>query len=195
MGEPLAIGVPTPDEGAALVRLAVEAVSVRLRGGDPAPEVASGRLQAPGASFVTLERRGNLRGCIGTLDARRPLYLDVVRNAVRAMVDPRLPPVTVADWPELEVKVAVLTVPAQIVVAGFDALLAGLQPGVDGLLFVEGARRSTFLPAVWDKLPDPLRFVEALLAKGGWPAWSDGIVAFRYASVDFADRSPREPLL
>jgi AmmeMemoRadiSam system protein A len=195
VGEPLDAGVPTPEEGAVLVRLAVEAVAARLRGVDPAPEVASDRLQVPGASFVTLERRGNLRGCIGTLDARRPLYLDVVRNALRAMADPRLPPVTVADWPELEVKVAVLTAPAPLAVTGLDGLVAVLQPGVDGLLFVEGPRRSTFLPAVWAKLPDPQRFVEALLAKGGWAAWSDGITAFRYASVDFADRSPREPLV
>ena len=195
MGEPLGDGVPTPDEGAALVRLAVEAVAARLLGEDPAPQVsASDLLLAPGASFVTLERNGHLRGCIGSLDARRPLYLDVVRNAVRAMVDPRLPPVTVADWPELEVKVAVLTEPAPVPAIDLAALAAVLRPGLDGLLLIEGPRRSTFLPAVWGKLPEPQRFVEALLAKGGWPGWSDGISAFRYASVDFADRSPRGPL-
>jgi AmmeMemoRadiSam system protein A len=195
VGEPLRDGVPTPEEGAALVRLAIEAVAARLRGGEPAPAVSgSARLCAPGASFVTLERKGQLRGCIGTLDARRPLYLDVVRNAVRAMADPRLPPVTVTDWPELEVKVAVLTEPAPIAATGLDALAAELRPGVDGLLLVEEPRRATFLPAVWAKLPEPRRFIEALLAKGGWAVWSDGIRAFRYASIDFADRSPREPL-
>jgi AmmeMemoRadiSam system protein A len=195
VGEPLRDGVPTPEEGAALVRLAVETVAARLRGEEPEPELAEfERLRDPGASFVTLERNGRLRGCIGTLDARRPLYLDVVCNALRAMADPRLPPVTVADWPELEVKVAVLTQPAPLATTGLDALVAALLPGVDGLLLMEGTRRSTFLPAVWAKLPEPDRFVEALLTKGGWPAWSDGIRAFRYASIDFADRSPREPL-
>jgi AmmeMemoRadiSam system protein A len=195
VGEPLRDGVPTPDEGAALVRLAVATVAARLLGADPAPEVsASDLLCAPGASFVTLERGGRLRGCIGSLDARRPLYLDVVRNAVRAMVDPRLPPVTLTDWPELEVKVAVLTEPAPVPAIDLATLVAVLRPGLDGLLLIEGPRRSTFLPAVWGKLPEPDRFVEALLAKGGWPAWSDGIRAFRYASVDFADRSPRKPL-
>jgi len=195
VGEPLRDGVPTPEEGAALVRLAVEAIAARLRGGELDPAVSEfERLCAPGASFVTLERKGQLRGCIGSLDARRPLYLDVVRNAVRAMADPRLPPVTVADWPELEVKVAVLTEPAAVPTTDLDGLLAALRPGVDGLLLIEHPRRSTFLPAVWGKLPDPKLFVDALLAKGGWPGWSDGIRAFRYGSIDFADRSPREPL-
>jgi uncharacterized protein len=195
VGEPREPGVPTPEDGAALVALAVAAVAARLRGQEQTPVVpASACLAAPGASFVTLERKGHLRGCIGTLDARRPLYLDVVRNARKAMTDPRLPPVTVADWSELEVKVAVLTSPVSIDVADRDALVAALKPGTDGLLLSDGERRSTFLPAVWGKLPDPSGFVDALLAKGGWPAWTVGIRAFRYASVDFADRSPRPPL-
>ena len=197
MGEPRheVVGVPTPDEGAALVRLAVAAVGARLSGVDPTPPVPdSAYLRAPGASFVTLERGGQLRGCIGTVEARRPLYLDVARNAVGAMNDPRLPPVTLADWPELDVKVAVLTPPTPLPAPDRAALVAALRPGVDGLVLSEGPRRATFLPAVWAKLPDPERFVAALLAKGGWARWSDGIEAFRYASVDFTDRSPREPL-
>ncbi len=154
MGEPRADGGPTPEEGAELVALAVATVAARLRRAEriPAPP-ASPRLGAPGASFVTLERAGQLRGCIGSLAARRALYLDVARNAMRAMADPRLPPVTVADWPELEVKVSVLTEPAPV-----------------------------------------YRFVAGLLAKGGWPGWSDEIRAFRYASVEFADRAPRQSL-
>jgi AmmeMemoRadiSam system protein A len=195
MGEPREAGVPTPEDGAALVAVAVAAVATRLRREERIPAVpASGFLCSPGASFVTLERKGYLRGCIGTLDARRPLYLDVARNAIRATADPRMSPVTVADWPELEVKVAVLTEPAPVPAVDLGALVAALRPGIDGLLLTDGERRSTFLPAVWAKLPDPQRFVDALLAKGGWPAWSDGIQAFRYASVDFADRSARPPL-
>jgi AmmeMemoRadiSam system protein A len=187
--------MPTPQEGAALVSLAVATVATRLRGGDHTPAVPdSVLLCAPGASFVTLERQGRLRGCIGSLDARRPLYLDVVRNAGKAMADPRLPPVTVLDWPELEVKVAVLTEPSPVPAADLAALVALLRPGLDGLLLTDGDRRSTFLPSVWGKLPDPREFVDALLAKGGWRAWSAEIQAYRYASVDFADRAPRLPL-
>jgi AmmeMemoRadiSam system protein A len=195
VGEPRVPGVPTPEDGAALVALAVYAVATRLRGAEPVPAVPeSALLRAPGASFVTLERAERLRGCIGTLDARRPLYLDVIRNAVRAMADPRLPPVTAEDWPELAVKVAVLTRPEPVPVEGRDALVAVLRPGIDGLLITDGARRATFLPAVWDKLAEPEGFLDALLSKGGWPAWSDAIKAYRYASVDFTDHSPRSPL-
>jgi AmmeMemoRadiSam system protein A len=195
MGEPDRDSGPTPEEGVTLVALAVEAVAARLRGEEPTPGVPeSARLHADGASFVTLERNGRLRGCIGTLDARRPLYLDVARNAVRAMTDPRLPPVTADDWPELEVKVSVLTPPSPVPAPDRPTLEAALRPGVDGLILTEGDRRSTFLPAVWAKLPDPHRFVGSLLTKGGWKEWSDGIRAFRYASVDFADRSPRGAL-
>jgi AmmeMemoRadiSam system protein A len=178
-----------------VVALAVAAVAAKLRGDDPTPAAPeSTYLRAPGASFVTLERRGRLRGCIGTVEARRPLYLDVARNAVAAMADPRLPPVTGADWPELEVKVAVLTTPTPVPAPDRAALVSALRPGVDGLVLAEGTRRATFLPAVWQKLSDPDRFLEALLAKGGWRQWSDGIQAYRYASVDFADRSTRQPL-
>src|SRR5439155_27348724 len=101
-----------PEEGAALLILAVQAMAGRLAGQQIEPGVPeSERLTAPGASFVTLERNGRLRGCIGTISARGPLYLDVVHNAVLAMADPRLPRVTAADWPELDVKVSVLATP------------------------------------------------------------------------------------
>src|SRR2546423_15104640 len=104
---------------------------------------------------------------MGTRAAGGPLYPDVVRKGVRARADPRLPPVTVADWPELEVKVAVLTEPAPFAVTGLDALLAGLRPGVDGLLFVEGARRSTVPPAAWAPLAEATPVVGAGGGQGG----------------------------
>jgi AmmeMemoRadiSam system protein A len=188
-------GLPTPDEGAALVALAVLAVATRLSGRRTQPAVpAAGLLTEPGASFVTLERAGRLRGCIGTLDARRPLYLDVVRNAVRAMRDPRLPEVTEEDWPELDVKVSVLSPPAPVPAADRTALEHTLRPGVDGLLLTDGQRRATFLPSVWVKLPEPAEFVDALLAKGGWSSWPDGLAVHRYTSIEFSDPAPRAPL-
>lgn len=186
---------PTPEDGVVLLGLAVAAVSARLRGVDPTPAAPdSPYLRDTGASFVTLETSGRLRGCIGTVEARRPLYLDVARNAVAAMTDPRLPPVTAAEWPRLSVKVAVLTRPVPVPATDRAALVTALRPGVDGLLLTDDARRATFLPAVWAKLPDPDRFLDALLAKGGWSGWSPAIRAYRYRSVDFADRSAREPL-
>lgn len=193
------------EDGALLARLAAAAVGARLAGrrvesavdGQPLPinvhEFPA--LVAKAASFVTLERCGMLRGCVGSLEAARPLYRDVLRNAVRAMNDPRLPPVCLEDWPDLDVKVSVLGPPEPVPAASREALVAALRPGVDGLILTDGRRRATFLPAVWDKLPDPERYVAALLNKGGWPdgdEWPRGLAARRYVSKEFRDPAPRE---
>jgi uncharacterized protein len=182
--------LPTADEGAALVALAVETIGGRLAGRRIEPAVPGAeRLAAPGASFVTLERVGRLRGCIGTLDARRPLYLDVVRNAVRAMADPRMPPVTVDDWPELDVKVSVLSEPEPVPAGDRASVVRALHPGTDGILLIDGSRRATFLPSVWAKLPEPSAFLDALLVKGGWSQWPDGLVVQRYTTVEYGRRA------
>ncbi|MGH3716824.1 MAG: AmmeMemoRadiSam system protein A [Micromonosporaceae bacterium] len=198
MGTPAESSAPlTAPQGALLARLAVGSVRSRLVGeqaAELAPEPEP--LRSPGASFVTLERRGRLRGCVGTLQATRPLYLDVIRNARRAMADPRLPPVDRTDWPELDVKVSVLTAPAPLGTSGLDELLAALRPGVDGVLFTDGSRRATFLPAVWHRLTEPAEFVAALLQKGGWHAgeWPDGLAVHRYQAYEYHDPAPRNPL-
>lgn len=191
------IGPLAEAEGRALTALAVATVRDRLLGAETTPaEPAAETLRSPGASFVTLERAGRLRGCIGTLQAVRPLYQDVVRNAVRAMRDPRLPPVDRRDWPELDVSVSVLTSPEPMANTDRAGLLDALRPGVDGLLLTDGYRRATFLPAVWEKLPEPDRFLDQLLAKGGWPpgAWPPDLTASRYQSIEFTDRAPRGAL-
>jgi AmmeMemoRadiSam system protein A len=187
----------TPQEGGVLAGVAARAVAAKLSGlatdGRPPAEV---RLRALGASFVTLEAGGGLRGCIGSLYPARPLYLDVVRNARRATEDPRLPPVTAAEWPRLDISVSVLTRPRPLAAAGPAELAAVLRPGLDGLILQDGRHRATFLPKVWHKLPDPADFVQALLDKGGWPVrgWPAGIRAARYTSVEFTDAGPRPSL-
>jgi AmmeMemoRadiSam system protein A len=187
----------TPEQGRSLAELAVEAVYSRLTGvPHPPPRPADPDLLAPGACFVTLESRGVLRGCVGSLQPRRPLYLDVTRNAQSAMNDPRLPAVSADDWPTLDVEVSVLS-PLEPVAAGSrDELLAVLRPGVDGLVLAADGRRATFLPAVWAKLPDPARFLAALLAKGRWPAegWPDGVAAWLYTSAEYTSAAPRTGL-
>lgn len=192
MGAPLVLG---PADGAALARLAATAIAGRLHatGGPDVRPPVSPALTGRGASFVTLEAEGALRGCIGTLEAVRPLYLDVIRNAVRAMADPRMAPVTLDDWPKLDVSVSVLTAPEPVPATTRAELLAALWQGVHGLIVTDGARRATFLPAVWEKLPEPDRFLDALLAKGGWtpPDWPDDLRAARYTAVEFHDRAPR----
>ncbi len=188
-------------EGALLATIAASAVRTHLMGRpapppdrQPAPD--PGALCEPGVSFVTLQRRGRLRGCVGSLCATRPLYLDVVRNARKAMTDPRLRPVDHDDWPELDVKVSVLTAPTPLRTHGRDELLAVLRPGVDGLVLADGVRRATFLPAVWQRLSDPGRFVTALLAKGGWPGegWPENLTVHRYRAYEFCDPAPRDSL-
>ncbi|HEY3010947.1 MAG TPA: AmmeMemoRadiSam system protein A [Micromonosporaceae bacterium] len=185
------------EDGAVLARRATAAVRARLAGRpvDGRPP-ARPPLRALGASFVTLERDGALRGCIGSLEPVRPLFVDVTRNAVKAMTDPRLAPVYCGEWPGLDVKVSVLSHPVPLPVMDRDELLAELRPGLDGLIFADDRRRATFLPAVWTKLPEPARFVTALLDKGGWPPgdWPARLRVYRYTAVEFFDRAPRAPL-
>jgi AMMECR1 domain-containing protein len=110
------------------------------------------------------------------------------------MVDPRLPAVVAAEWPELDVSVSVLSRPEPLPFTG-GGLAAALRPGVDGLIITDGTRRATFLPAVWHKVTDPGRFVAALLAKGGWSAGDLGeLAALRYTATEFTSAAPRPPL-
>jgi uncharacterized protein len=186
-----------PDDGSTLATLAATVVGARLAGrpvpGDVPPRPA---LTVPGASFVTLEAAGRLRGCIGTIEPARPLYLDVIRNAQKAMRDPRMPPVVVSEWPVLDVKVAVLTPGAAVPASNRAEFLAALRPGIDGVLITDGKLRATFLPAVWAKLPEPERFVSALLVKGGWPesGWPANLVASSYTTTEYRDPAPRSAL-
>jgi len=140
-------------------------------------------LTAPGASFVTLHRHGALRGCMGSLEPRRPLAEDVAGNArAAAYLDPRFPPVEPAELAALALEISVLA-PAQPLAAASEAeLVAALRPGVDGLVLREGARRATYLPSVWSQLPDPQQFVRQLKRKAGLPPdhWSPALRFERY---------------
>lgn len=145
-------------------------------------------LQANGAAFVTLEIGGNLRGCIGTLEAHRFLAVDVAQNAYAAAFrDPRFPPLTRMEEDQVDMHISVLSAPAPLLVRDEADLLRQLRPGVDGLILSEGARRATFLPSVWEQLPDPRKFVAHLKHKAGWPAtyWSATIQVERYTSESF----------
>lgn len=136
-------------------------------------------LQEPGASFVTLTHHGQLRGCIGSLQAQRPLDEDVWSNAASAALrDPRFPPVNAELAPQLDVEVSVLSAPAPLLFANQAHALWQLQPHVHGVIFeteYQGQRwRSTFLPQVWEQIPDPRCFMAQLKRKAGLPAdhWS-----------------------
>lgn len=171
------------DEGDVLLKLARGAIARQLGLSALEVEASMPRLNAPGATFVTLTANGQLRGCIGTLEAYRPLRDDVQHNArAAAFRDPRFLPVTAAEWPQVRVEVSLLSTPEPLPVRDEADLCAKLQPGVDGVIFQAGLRRSTFLPQVWEQLPKPRLFLAHLKEKAGLPAdyWGDDVRVWRY---------------
>jgi len=124
-----------------------------------------------GATFVTLTKGGQLRGCIGSLEAARALATDVAENALGAAFrDPRFPRLAADEWPRCEVEVSLLSAPKRIEFADAADLLAQLEPGVDGVILEADNRRATFLPQVWESLPDKRAFLAELVKKAGLPA-------------------------
>jgi AmmeMemoRadiSam system protein A len=171
-----------PDAGAALLPIARAAIARAVGCTAPvAPEPAW--LQEPGASFVTLMQGHALRGCIGSLQARRSLLEDVQSNAVAAALhDPRFKPLAATELEVTRVEVSVLS-PMQTLVFGSEAdALAQLQPGVDGVVFEYGPHRSTFLPQVWEQLPERSAFLAQLKRKAGLSGdfWDHGVKLWRY---------------
>jgi len=147
-------------------------------------------LRVPAACFVTLKREGQLRGCIGSLEAQEPLARAVADAAFSAAFrDPRFPPVSGEELQELEIEISVLSPLQAIDVSSERELLELLRPGVDGLVLSEGPRRSTFLPSVWEMLPRPRDFVHQLKAKGGWLElyWSPEMKAERFQTESFGE--------
>ncbi|WP_136193037.1 MULTISPECIES: AmmeMemoRadiSam system protein B [Actinomyces] len=180
---------PPVDAGDTLLPLARRAIAraVGAEAGAPAGLPTGERpawLDRPGAAFVTLRGAdGSLRGCIGSVEAHRPLGDDVVANAVAAAVrDPRFPAVTAQELPGLSLEVSVLTTPQRMDARDEQEVRRRLRPGVDGVVLRLGARRATFLPQVWDELPDPADFLRHLKLKAGWPAafWDADLVVETY---------------
>lgn len=174
MTEPL-----TDGEKKFLLRLARESMERAVRGEKVPPldrSALTPRLMENGASFVTLTIRGNLRGCIGALEAYQPLAEDVREHAVAAALqDPRFPPVSESELPQIHIEVSRLTAPVPLEYSTPEDLIARLRPGVDGVILQSGFRRATFLPQVWEQLPDPEDFLSRLCMKMGSPPylWRD----------------------
>jgi len=147
-------------------------------------------LQARRAAFVTLETQGALRGCIGHLEAIQPLVLDVSENAYAAAFrDPRFPPLARRELEDLAVEISVLTRAQPLSFTSEAELLTLIEPGRDGLILEEGAARGTFLPAVWESLPEPWDFLRHLKRKAGLSPeyWSDDIRVLRYRTESFSE--------
>jgi AmmeMemoRadiSam system protein A len=135
------------------------------------------------ATFVTLQKNCQLRGCIGMLEAVRPLVEDVAENAfLAAFKDPRFPPLAYDELDDLEIHLSLLTPAEPVSFTSEQNLITQLQPGVDGLILEEGYKRGTFLPSVWEQLPEPEQFLRHLKQKAGLSAhyWSKNIKIYRY---------------
>jgi AmmeMemoRadiSam system protein A len=147
-------------------------------------------LKAVRASFVTLQRQRQLRGCIGHLEAVQPLVVDVAENAFAAAFrDPRFAPLGAEEWPEVDIHLSILTPPEALHFRDEADLLGQIQPGEDGLILQDGPNRGTFLPSVWDSLPDAHDFLTHLKLKAGLAAnhWSGRVEVYRYHTESFGD--------
>jgi AmmeMemoRadiSam system protein A len=143
---------------------------------------------------VTLFKNGLLRGCIGTLEARRPLGVDVRANAIAAAFDdPRFPRLAADEFMDTSVEVSLLSAPEPMTADGEQALLAQLRPGVDGVVLEIAGRRATFLPQVWDTLREPTEFLAELKRKAGVPIdfWSEAVHISRYGVTKWRESDLR----
>ncbi len=178
------------ERGKALLKIARAALEEAVGGQPERPIAPDQALFEPRATFVTLTRDGQLRGCIGTLEPCRPLAEDVRSNArAAALRDHRFAPVRAEELGEISVEVSVLSPLVEIEHRDEEHLLSQLRPGIDGLVIAHDRRRATFLPQVWNSLASPPEFLRALKAKAGLPRdfWSDGLRAWRFTVEKFEE--------
>ena len=140
------------------------------------------------ATFVTLHKHEQLRGCIGILEALRPLVEDVSHNAfAAAFSDTRFSPVTADEFEELDIHISILDEPENISFSSEENLISQIRPGIDGLILQDGYNKGTFLPSVWESLPDRRDFLMHLKQKAGLPKnhWSSSVTIQRYTVEEF----------
>ena len=186
-----------PEEKETLLTIARQAIEKTLSGEELPPLSKEGLppgLFEPGACFVTLTKAGQLRGCVGSIQATQALVKDVRdRSIAAAFKDPRFPPVKPQELKEIEIEVSTLTEPRRLSYDDSDDLTRKLRVGLDGVILKDGFRRATFLPQVWEKLPDPELFLSRLCQKMGLAA-----DAWRYSKMEvevyqvekFTEREP-----
>lgn len=174
-----------------LLQLARDSISNGLKRGKPLSvqvDDYEADLQQARACFVTLHKDGQLRGCIGNLEALRPLVKDVSENAYAAAFrDPRFNPLSDNEFNQLSISISILTPTTDMSFDSEQDLIKQIKPHVDGLILQEGPRRGTFLPTVWEQLPEPKQFLQHLKLKAGLTTdyWSDTIRISRYQTESF----------
>jgi AmmeMemoRadiSam system protein A len=184
----------TDEEKKILLKLARQSIELAV-GGHPLPSLVledyPPNLKENGASFVTLTEDGDLRGCIGALEPYQPLVQDVCEHAVAAALDDfRFSPVTPYEVSRLVIEISRLTVPQPLQYEHPQDLPNCLKAGSDGVILRDGIRRATFLPQVWEKLPDPVEFLSHLCQKMGAPAdlWKRKMLqVFTYQVEEFQE--------
>ncbi len=182
-----------PDQRRILLELARSSLTVAVTEGRTLelPASVPAALREPRGVFVTLEKGGDLRGCIGHIFPKEPLALAVIHNARHAALeDSRFSPVVPAELDQIAVEVSVLSLPEPLAYDGPEDLLTKLRPGIDGVVLEIGGRRSTFLPQVWQELADPVAFLEHLAQKGGSArdAWRGrNVTVLTYRAEAFAE--------
>jgi len=178
-----------------LLDMAWQSIRHGLAKGSPLklePDQFESPLSEPGASFVTLHIGEELRGCIGSLQAHRPLICDVAENAFSAAFrDPRFPPLKDAELKNISLDISVLSQAERMMFDSEQDLLKQIRPKVDGLILTDVNYRGTFLPSVWKSLPDAEQFLQQLKLKAGLPAdhWSDKLEVWRYTTESFGDKA------
>jgi len=177
------------ERGRLLLRIARESLAEAL-GLGAAGVYDEPWLREPGACFVTLRRLGDLRGCVGSVHAYRPLLEDVWSNArASAFRDTRFQPVEAWELPEISVEVSLLSAPEPLACSCEEEALRRLRPGVDGIILEYEEHRGTFLPQVWEQLPDPQDFLGHLKVKAGLRRsfWSPGVRLQRYGVIKWVE--------
>ena len=176
-----------------LLQLARQSIEYGLLQGKPIPvkvEAFHEDLRQSGAAFVTLHKNGSLRGCVGNLKAHQPLIHDVANNAFAAAFrDTRFPTVRDEELIQLHIEISVLSPQQPIAFSSESELLDAIEPNVDGIVLEDGYFRSTFLPSVWEQLPDKREFLQHLKLKAGLSVdyWSESLKAFRYRTISFEE--------
>ena len=178
--------------GETLLQLARRSIAEQFGGPEPAHPPDAEWLDAPGAAFVTLRLDDELRGCVGSAQARRPLYEDVVDNAkAAAFMDPRFEPLTPEELQRTKLEVSVLSPLEPLDVETEEQLLQKLRPGIDGLQLQWGGHRALFIPEMWHQVPDPKMFLWYLKRKAGLPTdrWMAGTRCHRFTAKAFSEAS------
>ncbi len=187
-----------PDEkGEILLELARKTIAERLGlayEGSPGLEdkLTDEAFDARRGTFVTLTTGGQLRGCIGNLAPENPIRHGIAENAVNAAFnDPRFPPLRREEFESIQVEISLLTEPVKLEYSGPEDLMAKLTPGKDGVIIRKGVHSATFLPQVWDQLPDKEAFLEHLCLKAGLAAdgWKRGdLLVYTYRAQYFEEK-------